>query len=65
VIQPIIKSKGIFSEKGRAEMWLTDDPRRLLVQMKSSLSIGSLNLYLRGYEPGNVAMAEGEDGQRR
>ncbi len=61
VIQPIIKSKGIFSEKGHAEMWLTDDSRRLLVQMKTDLSIGSLNLYLRGYVPGNVAMAADED----
>ena len=59
VIQPVIKSKGIFSEKGHAEMWLTDDSRRLLVQMKSDLSIGSLNLYLRGYVPGTVAMATG------
>ena len=56
VIQPIIKSKGIFSEKGEAQMWLTDDPRRLLVQMKSNLSIGSLNLYLRGYVPGTVTI---------
>ena len=30
--------------------------------MKTDLSIGSLNLYLRGYVPGNVAMATGEDG---
>lgn len=65
VIQPIIKSKGIFSEKGHAEMWITDDPRRLLVQMKSDLSIGSLNLYLRGYEPGTVAMATGTNGQQK
>ena len=61
VIQPVIKSKGIFSEKGHAEMWLTDDPRRLLVQMKSDLPIGSLNLYLRGYVPGDVTMATGDD----
>lgn len=61
VIQPVIKSKGIFSEKGHAEMWLTDDPRRLLVQMKSDLPIGSLNLYLRGYVPGAVAMTTGDD----
>jgi hypothetical protein len=60
VIQPVIKSKGIFSEKGHAEMWLTDDSRRLLVQMKSDLAIGSLNLYLRGYVPGTVAMAIGD-----
>jgi hypothetical protein len=60
VIQPVIKSKGIFSEKGHAEMWLTDDPRRLLVQMKTDLSIGSLSLYLRGYVPGAVAMVPGD-----
>ncbi len=61
VIQPIIKSKGIFSEKGHAEMWLTDDSRRLLVQMKTDLSIGSLNLYLRGYVPGSAPSPEADD----
>ena len=61
VIQPVIKSRGIFSEKGHAEMWLTDDPRRLLVQMKTDLSIGSLSLYLRGYVPGTVSMATGDE----
>lgn len=63
VIQPVIKSKGIFSEKGHAEMWLTDDSRRLLVQMKTDLSIGSLSLYLRGYVPGTLSMATGDDDQ--
>ncbi len=47
VIQPIIKTKGIFSENGEAEIWLTDDSRRIMVQMKSKLAFGSLNLYLR------------------
>ncbi len=61
VIQPIIKSKGIFSEKGHAEMWLTDDARRLLVQMKSNLSIGSLSLYLRGYVPGDTPTSAGDE----
>ena len=65
VIQPVIKSKGLFSEKGHAEMWLTDDPRRLLVQMKTDLSIGSLNLYLRGYVPGNTAIVTGEVGSQK
>jgi hypothetical protein len=64
VIQPVIKSKGIFSEKGHAEMWLTDDSRRLLVQMKTNLSIGSLNLYLRGYVPAPLSMATGDDDSR-
>jgi len=51
VIQPIIKAKGLFSEGGKAQVWLTDDSTRAMVQMKSSLPIGSLNLYLREYRP--------------
>ena len=57
VIRPIIKSKGIFSENGRAEVWLTDDHRRLMVQMKSRLSIGSINLFLKGYRPADADSA--------
>jgi hypothetical protein len=51
VIRPVIKTRGIFSERGQAEIWLTDDDRRMMVQMKSRLSFGSLNLYLRSYRP--------------
>jgi hypothetical protein len=47
VLQPIIKARGIFSENGQAEIWLTDDAKRIMVQMKSKLAFGSLNLYLR------------------
>jgi hypothetical protein len=52
VIQPIIKTKGIFSEGGRAEVWLSDDENRIMLQMKSKLSFGSLNLYLTSYRRG-------------
>ena len=51
VIQPVIKTRGIFSEKGQAEVWLADDPSRILLQVKSKLSFGSLNLYLKTYTP--------------
>jgi hypothetical protein len=47
VVQPIIKTSGIFSEGGKAELWLTDDKYHNLVQMKTRLSFGSLNLYLK------------------
>ena len=46
VIQPIIKAKGVFSEAGHAELWLSDDEHHMILQMKSQLSIGSLDLYL-------------------
>jgi hypothetical protein len=52
VVRPVIKTTGIFGEGGRAEMWLTDDSTRTLVQLKSSLKFGSLNLYLRNRRVG-------------
>ena len=51
VVQPIIRTRGIFSEKGQAEVWLSDDSSRILLQVKSKLSFGSLNLYLKSYTP--------------
>ena len=51
VVKPIIKTRGIFSEKGQAEVWLSDDSARMLLQVKSKLSFGSLNLYLKSYTP--------------
>ena len=58
VIQPIIKTKGIFSEGGRAEVWLSDDANRIMLQMKSKLSFGSLNLYLKSYQRGTAPAPE-------
>jgi hypothetical protein len=53
VIQPIIKSGGVFADGGEALMWLTDDDKHRLVQMKVKTKIpilNSLNLFLRGIE---------------
>ena len=54
VIQPVIKSGGIFADGGEALMWLTDDDRHLLVQMTVKTKIPilrSLNLYLETIKP--------------
>jgi hypothetical protein len=55
VLQPVIKARGIFSDKGQAELWISDDDRRLMVQMKSKMSFGSIRLYLKSYRPGGEA----------
>ncbi len=52
VIQPTIKTPGIFGEGGHAEVWLSDDDRRLVLQVKSQLKIGSLNMYLKSATAG-------------
>jgi hypothetical protein len=47
VVRPTIKTTGIFSEGGQAEVWFADDSTRRMVQMRSRLSFGSLSLQLR------------------
>jgi hypothetical protein len=51
VVRPIIKTKGIFSKNGRAEVWLSDDDRHIVLQMTSRLRFGSINFYLRSFHP--------------
>jgi len=59
VIQPIIKSQGLFSEGGEAEIWLSDDPRHILVQMKAKVPVlQTLDLYLQSYQPPITETAE-------
>jgi len=57
VVQPVIKTKGIFSQDGHAEVWLSDDSARMVLQLKSRLAFGSLNLYLTSYALANVPAA--------
>lgn len=60
VIQPQIKTKGIFSEGGQAKVWLSDDDRHIILQMKSKVPgfpLGSLNLYLKSYRPASTPSA--------
>lgn len=55
VVRPIIRTDGLFGEGGEAEVYFTDDDRRILVQMKSKVPVvGSLSLYLKSYEPGGL-----------
>jgi hypothetical protein len=61
VVQPIIKTTGIFSEGGQAEIWLSDDEKRIMLQMKTRLSFGSLNLYLRSFRLTADGATIGED----
>ncbi len=55
VLKPTIKTSAMFGEGGHAEIWISDDDRRLIVQMKSGLPFGSLNLYLQSFTLGTAA----------
>lgn len=54
VVRPIIKSKGMFAEGGEARVWISDDDRRIVLQVKAKvpgLPFGGMNMYLRNYRP--------------
>lgn len=48
VIQPVLRSEGIFSKKGDMYIWLTDDEKRVPVKMKTKVIIGSVTATLVG-----------------
>ena len=53
VVQPIIKTDGLFGEGGKAEVYFTNDSRRILVQMRSSVPVvGSISLHLKKHTAG-------------
>jgi hypothetical protein len=55
VVQPTIKTGGIFSENGEAQLWLSDDDRRLPAQLKTRFSRFSLTLTLASVTYADVA----------
>ncbi len=52
MIEPILKAGGIFANKGRLVIWITDDERRMPVLMKSKVMIGSIRVVLQEAKPG-------------
>lgn len=48
VIKPVLKSEGIFSRTGDMFIWLSDDERRIPVQMKSRMRVGGVTATLVG-----------------
>lgn len=53
VVQPVIRTGGLFGEGGRAEIYFTDDARRIPVLIKSRVPVvGSLTMSLRSYRAG-------------
>jgi hypothetical protein len=41
VVEPLLAFEGIFQQKGRMIVWLTNDAERVPVQMKSEIKVGS------------------------
>ncbi len=46
VIEPMIEGEGLFKNKGSLKIWLTDDKRRIPVQMTSKILVGHITTEL-------------------
>lgn len=58
VLAPVVKAKGMFSEQAQARVYLTDDPLRIPVEIRSRFPFGVISLQLRQMSvPGTVKTA--------
>jgi hypothetical protein len=58
VLHPVIDTKGLFSKRSETRIWLTDDARRLPVQIRTKFPFGTITLRLRDMVlPGTTASA--------
>jgi hypothetical protein len=47
VLHPVIDTKGLFSKRSDTRIWLTDDARRLPVQVRTKFPFGTITLRLQ------------------
>lgn len=58
VLHPTIDTKGLFSKRSETRIWLTDDARRLPVQIRTKFPFGTITLRLKDMVlPGTAASA--------
>lgn len=53
VVEPVLRGEGLFNQKGRLNVWLTDDERKMPVMMKSEVFIGTVDVKLTDYKNTN------------
>jgi hypothetical protein len=49
VVEPLLRGEGIFQQKGRLVVWLTDDELKIPVQMQSEIAVGSITAELEEF----------------
>jgi len=54
VVEPLLKTVGVFKHKGKLKVWLTDDRLKMPVLMKSKVLVGSITAELTDYQLGDI-----------
>jgi hypothetical protein len=57
VVRPLIRTSGLFSEGGEAEVYYSDDEQRTIVMVKTKFSIANMTMQLESYAPGRPLVA--------
>ncbi|MDX8390505.1 MAG: DUF3108 domain-containing protein [Mariprofundaceae bacterium] len=57
LIEPILKTAGIFSSKGRIKIWMTHDDRHIPIKLTAKIKIGRIIGRLIDYQPFEKAPA--------
>lgn len=60
VVEPMLKTAGLFKQEGRLTIWLTDDARKMPVLMKSKVTVGSIVAELESFRMGRPPRLKGE-----
>lgn len=50
VVEPMLRTPGLFKHEGKLTIWLTDDERRMPVLMKSKIPVGSISVTMTGFQ---------------
>jgi len=50
VVEPILRGPGIFTQKGRLTVWVTDDKYKMPVLMRSKVAVGHVSAVLKEYQ---------------
>jgi hypothetical protein len=51
ILNPVVGEDGLFAPRSKAMLWLTDDSRRVPVQIRAKLPFGTVTLRLESLTP--------------
>ena len=63
VLEPLLKTAGLFKQEGRLTIWMTDDARHMPVLMKGKVAVGSIVAELESFRMGRPPKLSGEAGE--
>lgn len=61
LLEPVLAGEGIFKSKGKLEVWVTNDKRKIPVRMRSEVAVGSFTVDMCDYSVHGKPLSELKD----